>query len=130
MRALSDLFTLLKLNLLTLLCCLPLVTAGAALTALHYCLLKMLDQEEGKILPMYFGQFKGITLHSPLKKTAQSCPALCNSMDCACQAALCVESFRSRVVEWVALKTKYSYFPGVGVGGGGRFVRFKMTFAA
>jgi uncharacterized membrane protein YesL len=48
----------LKLNLLTLLCCLPLVTAGAALTALHYCLLKMLDQEEGKILPMYFGQFK------------------------------------------------------------------------
>lgn len=58
MRALSDLFTLLKLNLLTLLCCLPLVTAGAALTALHYCLLKMLDQEEGKILPMYFGQFK------------------------------------------------------------------------
>ena len=58
MRALSDLFTLLKLNLLTLLCCLPLVTAGAALTALHYCLMKMLDQEEGKIVPQYLGQFR------------------------------------------------------------------------
>ena len=49
-------------------------------------------------------------------------------MDCACQAALCVESFRPRVVDWVAMQTKYSYFPEVGVGG--RFVRFKMTFAA
>lgn len=58
MRALSDLFTLLKLNLLTLLCCLPLVTAGAALTALHYCLIKMLDQEEGRIVPQYLGQFR------------------------------------------------------------------------
>ena len=62
MRALSDLFTLLKLNLLTLLCCLPLVTAGAALTALHYCLMKMLDQEEGKIVPQYLGQFREICL--------------------------------------------------------------------
>ncbi len=58
MRALSDLLTLLKLNLLTLLCCLPLLTAGAALTALHYCLMKMLDQEDGKTGPMFFSQFR------------------------------------------------------------------------
>ena len=58
MRALSDLFTLLKLNLLTLLCSLPLLTAGAALTALHYCLMKMLDQEDGKTAPMFFSQFR------------------------------------------------------------------------
>lgn len=38
----------------------------------------------------------------------------------AYQAALCVESFRLRVVEWVAMKTNYSYFPvveGLVVGG-------------
>ena len=43
MRAMSDLLTLLKLNFLTLLCCLPVFTAGAAVTALHYCIMKMLD---------------------------------------------------------------------------------------
>lgn len=58
MRAMSDLLTLLKLNFLTLLCCLPVFTAGAAVTALHYCIMKMLDGKEGKITPMYFAQFR------------------------------------------------------------------------
>ena len=43
MRALSDLTTLVVLNLLTLLCCVPVVTAGAALCALNYCTMKMTE---------------------------------------------------------------------------------------
>ena len=58
MRAMSDLLTLLKLNFLTLLCCLPVFTVGAAVTAMHYCIMKMLDGKEGKIVPMYFAQFR------------------------------------------------------------------------
>ena len=37
---------LLILNLVTLLLCLPVITAGAALTAMHYVLLKMGREEE------------------------------------------------------------------------------------
>ena len=58
MRAMSDLLTLLKLNFLTLLCCLPIFTAGAAITAMHYCIMKMLDRKDGKIASMYFTQFR------------------------------------------------------------------------
>lgn len=58
MRALSDLMTLVKLNLLTMLCCLPIVTAGAALAAMHYCIMKLQDGEEGYIASMYMREFK------------------------------------------------------------------------
>ena len=49
---------LLILNLLTLLMCLPVVTAGAALTAMHYVLLKLVRDEEGYIVKSYFRSFK------------------------------------------------------------------------
>lgn len=57
MRALSDLTILVALNLLTILCSIPIVTAGAAFTALHYEVMKMV---EGKGHPVrdYFKQFK------------------------------------------------------------------------
>ncbi len=58
MRALSGITTLLILNILTLVCSLPVFTAGAALTALNYCLMKMADDEDTRIVAMYFGQFK------------------------------------------------------------------------
>lgn len=58
MRAMSDLLTLLKLNFLTLLCCLPVFTAGAAFTALHYCIMKMMDGKDGEIASVYFTQFR------------------------------------------------------------------------
>jgi uncharacterized membrane protein YesL len=49
---------LLILNLITLLLCLPVITAGAALTAMHYVLLKMVRGEEGYILQSFFRAFK------------------------------------------------------------------------
>ena len=49
---------LLILNLVTLLLCLPVITAGAALTAMHYVLLKMVRGEEGYILQSFFRAFK------------------------------------------------------------------------
>ena len=49
---------LLILNIITVLMCLPIITAGAALTAMHYVLLKMVRGEEGYILKSFFRSFK------------------------------------------------------------------------
>ena len=57
MRALSDFTTLIALNLLMILCSIPIVTAGAAYTSLHYCIMKMVDGE-GHLTREFFKQFK------------------------------------------------------------------------
>ena len=51
---LTTIAELAHLNLLTLLCCLPLITAGASLTAMHSVLVKMSRKEEGYIGRMFF----------------------------------------------------------------------------
>ena len=55
---LNKMTDLLILNLVTLLLCLPVITAGAALTAMHYVLLKMVRGEEGYIVKSFFRAFK------------------------------------------------------------------------
>lgn len=55
---LGRLTDLIILNMVTLICCLPVVTAGASFTALHYVTLKMSKDEEGYILKSYFKSFK------------------------------------------------------------------------
>ncbi len=49
---------LITLNLLTLLCSLPVVTMGASFTAMHYTALKMVRNEEGYISKTFFKSFK------------------------------------------------------------------------
>lgn len=49
---------LITLNLLTLLCSLPVVTIGASFTAMHYTALKMVRNEEGYISKTFFKSFK------------------------------------------------------------------------
>ncbi len=58
-RAMSELVTLLLLNVLTIICSIPVVTCGAALASLHYCIMKMVDDEDTHVASMYFEQFKG-----------------------------------------------------------------------
>ncbi len=58
MSALGVLANLMILNFLTLLLCLPVVTAGASLTAMHYVLMKIVKEEEGDIIQQYFAAFK------------------------------------------------------------------------
>lgn len=57
-RFLNKTADLLILNLLTLIMCLPIVTAGASLTAMHYVLLKMVRNEEGYIIKSFFRSFR------------------------------------------------------------------------
>ena len=59
MRAMTDLMNLVILNILTALCCIPIVTAGAALSAMHYIMMQMVEQEEGSLVRTYFAQFRG-----------------------------------------------------------------------
>lgn len=58
MLGLTKLANLLWLNLLTLLCCIPVFTAGAAFTALDCMCLKLVRNEEGYIVKGYFASFK------------------------------------------------------------------------
>ena len=49
---------LIILNLLCILCCLPIVTAGASVTAMFYVTLKMARNEESYIVRSFFKSFK------------------------------------------------------------------------
>lgn len=49
---------LIILNVIFLICCLPVVTIGASLTALHYVTLKMARNEESYIVRSFFKSFK------------------------------------------------------------------------
>ena len=57
-RFLNKVADLLWLNILTVVCCIPIITAGAAFTALHYCCLKLVRGEEGYITKDFFKSFK------------------------------------------------------------------------
>lgn len=49
---------LVYLNILTMICCIPIVTIGASMTALNYVVLKMVRNEEGYITRSFFRSFK------------------------------------------------------------------------
>ena len=49
---------LILLNILCILCCIPIVTAGASITALYYVTLKMARDEESYIIRSFFRSFK------------------------------------------------------------------------
>lgn len=58
MRFLSKIADLMILNIITFICCLPVITIGAAMTGMHYVLLKMVRNEEGYIVRSFFKSFK------------------------------------------------------------------------
>lgn len=55
---LSKVYDLFLLNMLWLLCSLPIVTMGAANTAIYYVSLKMAEKREGNIVRSYFYSFR------------------------------------------------------------------------
>ena len=58
MRALSDLSTLVFLNILTMLFCVPVVTAGASLAAMHYVIMEMIEERGGSLFSEFWKRFK------------------------------------------------------------------------
>ena len=58
MQFLNKMADLLWLNILTFVCCIPIVTIGASLTAMHYMALKMVRNEECYITRGFFKSFK------------------------------------------------------------------------
>lgn len=57
MRFLNRVADLLILNFLMIACCLPIITVGAAFTAMHYVLLKIIRDEEGYLIRGFFKSF-------------------------------------------------------------------------
>lgn len=58
MQGLTKIADLMILNFLTILCCIPVVTAGASFTALHYQMLKMVRNEDTYVARGFFKSFK------------------------------------------------------------------------
>ena len=58
MQLMTKIANLMFLNLITLVLCIPIVTGGAALTALNYVVLKMVRDEDCYIMKDYFKSFK------------------------------------------------------------------------
>lgn len=58
MQGLGKLADLMLLNILTLICCIPIVTIGASMTALYYMTLKIVRDEEVYITKGFFKAFK------------------------------------------------------------------------
>ena len=58
MQGLTKFADIIILNVLTFICCIPIVTVGAAFTSLHYVSLKMVRGEECYIVKDYFRAFK------------------------------------------------------------------------
>ena len=58
MSALNKLADLIFLNILTFICCIPIITIGASLTSMHYVLLKMVRNEDSYITKSFFKSFK------------------------------------------------------------------------
>ncbi len=57
-KFMTRLFDILKLNMLWILCSIPIVTMGAATTAAYTIALKMVDDEEGYIAKPFFKEFR------------------------------------------------------------------------
>ena len=58
MVALTKMADLIIVNLLAFFCCLPIITVGASMTALHYVVLKIVRDEECYIVKSFFKSFK------------------------------------------------------------------------
>lgn len=58
MRFLNLVGDLMIMNFLMIICCLPVITVGAACTGMHYVLLKMVRGEEGYLVRGFFKSFK------------------------------------------------------------------------
>ena len=58
MKFLGTMADLMILNMLTVLCCVPIVTAGASFTAMHYMLQKLVRGEENYVSRQFFHSFK------------------------------------------------------------------------
>lgn len=57
MRFLNRVGDLMILNILMIICCIPVITVGAAYTAMHYVLLKMVRDREGYLIRGFFKSF-------------------------------------------------------------------------
>lgn len=58
MNFLNRLFDLVILNIIAVICCIPVITAGASITAVYYVAFKMVKNEEGYIVRSFFKAFK------------------------------------------------------------------------
>lgn len=57
-EVMTKIFDILLLNILWLICCIPVITFGASTTALYYVMMKLVRDEENGIVRGFFKAFK------------------------------------------------------------------------
>ena len=82
---------LLLLNFLCILCCIPVVTAGASITALYYVTLKMARDEESYIARSFFRSFKQNFKQATIINIIMLCLSIFGSPEP--EAELCTKDF-------------------------------------
>lgn len=55
---LGHIFNLMILNLLTFICCIPVITIGASLTAMHHVLITEIEGKGGEVIKPFFRSFR------------------------------------------------------------------------
>lgn len=65
-RVLNRVADLMIMNFLMIICCIPIITAGAAFTAMHYVFLKIVRNEEGYLIRGFFKSFKANFMQATL----------------------------------------------------------------
>ena len=73
-RLLNTLGNLIVLNILTIICCVPVFTAGAAMTALYTMVMRMVRKEDGKIIYIFAVQAR---FDNTMKNTAKNALLFC-----------------------------------------------------
>lgn len=58
MRGLGQVADLLFLNIITVVFCIPVVTAGASMTAMHYYIIRMQEKTDGHMFRIFWKQFR------------------------------------------------------------------------
>lgn len=58
LRFLGRVCDMIYLNLLCLVCCIPVITVGSSVAALYYCMLKISRDRDSSITSMFFSSFK------------------------------------------------------------------------
>lgn len=103
----TTLTNLIELNLLWLVCCLPIITIGSATTAMYYTLYQMIDQKDDAIFAPFVRAFKRNFKQSTLLWIPLQLVGGVLALDAAYLAVNCTRSFHVLWIAFIVLAVGY-----------------------
>ena len=81
---------------------------------LHFCLPQYLSPYKTHLLCLVNRSFMALSLIKSGGKSLQSCPTLCDSMECSPPGSSVLEILQARILEWVDMSSSREIFPTQG----------------